>query len=87
MKNKILFISILIIMLLSLKDCIYADALSDYKQQLLEVQQKKKDTANALEGIDKEIANYIYDITVLDGEITLVSMKLQELQGKVTEVT
>ena len=64
MKNKILFISILIIMLLSLKDCIYADALSDYKQQLLEVQQKKKDTANALEGIDKEIANYIYDITL-----------------------
>lgn len=84
---KIFLVTIMISLLFTLKNLVYADALSDYKQQLLEVQQKQKETADALEGIEKEIANYIYDITVLDSEITLVSMRLQELESKVNEVT
>ncbi len=85
--KRILFVSIVIIAMITVNHSVYADALSDYKQQLLEVQRKQKETADALEGIEKEIANYIYDITVLDSEVTLVSMKLQELEGKVEEVS
>lgn len=85
--KKICVIIATITIITTLSKNVYADALSDYKKQLLEVQEKQKQTAAALEGIEKEIANYIYDITVLDSEITLVSMKLQELQNKVNEVT
>ncbi len=87
MNRKTIVIFILTVIIFSFASTVYGDALSDYKQQLLEVQQKQKETADALEGLEKEIANYIYDITVLDSEVTLVSMKLQELQGQVDEVT
>ena len=87
MKNKLIYIFIILTVIGFNINFVNADALSEYKQQLLEVQQKKKETADALDGIEKEIANYIYDITVLDGEITIVSMRLQELEEKVEEIT
>ena len=87
MKKKIIISLFVLTLLFTTTKFAYADKLSDYKQELLNVQEKQKQTASALEGVEREIAEYIYDITVLDGNITLVSMRLQELQEKVDEIS
>lgn len=65
---------------------IYGNTLSDYQKQLLDIQAQQKATADKLSGLDKEIANDLYDMMTLDSKITEFSIKLKDLQKKVDEV-
>ncbi|MEG2310958.1 MAG: peptidoglycan DD-metalloendopeptidase family protein, partial [Clostridia bacterium] len=65
---------------------VYGDALSDYQKQFEEIKKEQQANKEKLNGLDKEIAQDLYDMTNLDSKITDFSTKLTTLQKKVVDV-
>ena len=63
-----------------------ADTLQDYQKEIENIKNEQALNINKLDGLEKEIAQYQYDIAELDSRISEYSTKLSELQGKVEAV-
>jgi murein DD-endopeptidase MepM/ murein hydrolase activator NlpD len=85
MYKKISVLIIFGIMLFNLSN-IEADALSDFQKELEIIKTEQKATIERLSGLDKEIAQDLYDLTVLDGKMSEYSIKVNDLQTKYNEV-
>lgn len=58
---------------------IYATSLEEYEAELEEIMKEQEEATESLEGIEKEISQMIYDMIELDGDITIYTLKLEEL--------
>lgn len=85
--KKILCILLIILVFITVNHTVYADALSDYQKQLDAIKSEQEANIKKLSGLDKEIAQDMYDITNLDIRVTQYTMKLNDLQTKVDDVT
>lgn len=89
-KGKKIILVTLLVALLSISFLTYIDAdsskLSDYQKELEEIKRQQKATAEKLTGIEKEIAQDIYEMTDLDSKVIQYTNELNEIQAKVDEV-
>ncbi len=65
---------------------LFADTLQDYQKEIENIKNEQALNINKLDGLEKEIAQYQYDIAELDSRISEYSTKLSELQEKVDAV-
>lgn len=89
MKQNILrniLISLVIISVISCSSIFAANKIQQYNNELEKVKQQEKENAAKLSGIEKEIAQYSYEIAELDSQMDKYSRELAELQGKVDDV-
>lgn len=84
--KKISGIFAMLMVMIIAASSVHADALSDYQKEFEEIKKQQQENAQKLTGIDKEIAQDLYDMTNLDGKITTFSTKLNELQKKVDDI-
>jgi len=85
--KKILCILLIILIFVTVNHTVSADALSDYQKQLDAIKAEQEANIKRLSGLDKEIAQDMYDITKLDVKVTEYTMKLNDLKSKVDDVT
>lgn len=84
--KKISSILVVLVVLLVMTKSVYADALSDYQKQLEAIKSQQQDTAKQLSGLDKEIAQDLYEMMDLDSKMVTFSIKLADLKAKVDDV-
>lgn len=84
--KKISSILVVLVVLLVMTKSVYADALSDYQKQLEAIKSQQQDTAKQLSGLDKEIAQDLYEMMDLDSKMVTFSIKLADLKTKVDDV-
>lgn len=65
---------------------IIAAKLDEYEQELERIKQEQKENASKLTGVEKQIAQYTYDIADLDSKMSQYSKELASLEAKVSEV-
>ena len=65
---------------------ITAAKLDEYEQELERIKQEQKENASKLTGVEKQIAQYTYDIADLDSKMSQYSKELASLEAKVSEV-
>lgn len=84
--KKISSVLVILAVLLMLTKNVYADALSDYQKQLESIKAQQQSTAKQLSGLDKEIAQDLYEMMDLDSKMVTFSIKLADLKAKVEDV-
>lgn len=86
---KLRFIAIIMIMFVIaplIANNVQAAKLDDYEQELERIKQEQKENASKLTGVEKQIAQYTYDIADLDSKMSQYSKELASLEAKVEEV-
>ena len=86
LKNLEKLFIMFIAMLVLINASSYATTLSDYQDQMNKIKQQQQQTTQQLQGVDKEISAYTYDMMDLDEKLTSYTISLNELQGKIDTV-
>lgn len=89
MTNKMKILSMVMIVFTILPlffSNINATTLDEYEQELERIKQEQKENAARLTGVEKQIAQYTYDIADLDSKMSQYSKELASLEAKVSEV-
>lgn len=79
--NKKIFYIVILLCLICISN-INAKSLEEYEEELDKIMKEQESATNKLDGIDKEISQTVYDMMKLDGDITIYTMKLDELNTK-----
>lgn len=85
-KYKYINIIILLFILFIFVNYVYSSVLSDYQDQMNKIKQQQQQTTQQLQGIDKDISAYTYDMMDLDEKLTSYTISLNDLQNKIDAV-
>ncbi len=83
--KKIILVILICIVIVSFSN-VKADALQDARTQYNQILKEQKENMSKLEGIEKEIAEYNYDIVLLDQQVTEATIELNNIQEKLDAV-
>ncbi len=87
MKNKKLtYLFSLLLMFTLCFNTIYAADVQKYQQELDAIKEEQKQNASKLTGVEKTLAQYMYEMLELDSKMVTYSTQLADLQSKVDTV-
>ncbi|MEG1058925.1 MAG: peptidoglycan DD-metalloendopeptidase family protein [Clostridia bacterium] len=83
---KVIVLSFISILMITGLLNVYGEAIDDYQKDLDNLRRQQKEVVDKLSGVEKEIAEDIYDIMSLDSKVTKYTTEANELQKKVDTV-